>query len=576
MFSTAVRRRFPTVRGPVLALVMTLVMALLAAGSGVSPAVAAPSLVQVVVQEWNPADTAAEDAVERLGGETGQPLAIVDGFAATIPSAQLASLQAAPGVKNVTVNRSVKLSGQYGENSGVASAVYTDATRASETWSQGYTGEGIGVALIDTGVNATGDLAGKVVQAVDFTSEQNNIDSYGHGTFVAGLIAGQGTASNGGVRGVAPGAHLVSVKIAGADGSTDLLRLLAALEWVATFKDAFGIRVVNLSLGTASTQSYLTDPINLAVERVWNSGVTVVTAAGNQGTSPGSINKPGDDPLVITVGAHDDRTTTAIGDDAVAAFSSVGPTAFDGLAKPDLVASGKSVVSTRASGSTIDTAHPEARIDGAYFKGSGTSFSAPIVAGAAALVIDRTWSLNPDQIKHRLVSTARPLAGADPAAQGSGELDAYAATMSSDTTAANAGVRGAEGGGGPNGFERRFLGSSWAGSSWAGSSWAGSSWAGSSWAGSSWAGSSWAGSSWAGSQWNGSSWAGSSWAGSSWASLLWAGSSWAGSSWAGSSWASLLWAGSSWAGSSWAGSSWAGSTWAYEPSVLEWLGSYWF
>ncbi|MDQ3943698.1 MAG: S8 family peptidase, partial [Actinomycetota bacterium] len=411
-------------------MVLALAMAVVASGSGLSPAHATQSVVQVVVQEWNSAGTTAEDAVDTLGGQIGRKLPIVDGFAATIPTAQLASLRAAPGVKNVTLNRSVKLSGQYGENSGVASAVYTDAVRASLAWSKGYTGDGVGVALIDTGVNATGDLVGKVRHAEDFTPEQNNIDSFGHGTFVAGLIAGQGTASDGGVKGVAPGAHLISVKIAGADGSTDLLRLLAALEWVATFKDVHGIRVVNLSLGTQSDQSYRSDPLNLAVERVWNSGIAVVVAAGNQGSTPGGISKPGDDPLVITVGAADDRTTPATRDDALATFSSVGPTAADGLAKPDLVASGKSVVSTRATGSTIDTAHPEARIGGSYFKGSGTSFSAPLVAGAAALVIDRTWSLSPNQVKHRLMSTARPLDGADPAAQGAGELDAFAATMS--------------------------------------------------------------------------------------------------------------------------------------------------
>ena len=523
--STALpRHRSPGAWRHALAAVLALVVALVVTGSGLSPVGAAVSTVQVVVQEWNPADNVAESAVERLGGDAGPQLPIVDGFAATIPATRLASLQAAPGVRNVTVNRSVTLSGRYGEDSGVASAVYTDAVRASAAWGKGYTGEGIGVALIDTGVNATGDLAGKVLHAEDFTQEQNNVDTFGHGTFVAGLIAGQGTASAGGVQGVAPGAHLVSVKIAGADGSTDLFRLLAALEWVATFKDVYGIRVLNLSLGSESTQSYLSDPLNLAVERVWNSGITVVVAAGNRGSASGTILKPADDPLVITVGAADDRTTTATKDDGIAPFSSNGPTA-DGVAKPDVVASGKSVVSTRAGGSTIDTAHPEARIGDSYFKGSGTSFSAPIVAGAAALVIDRTWSLSPDQVKHRLVSTARPLSGAATTAQGAGEIDALAATMSSDTTAANAGRSGVSTAP-PSAFNPvRLLGSSWAGSSWAGSSWAGSSWAG--------------------SQWNGSSWAGSSWAGSSWA------------------------------GSSWAGSSWAGSTWAYEPSVLRWATSDW-
>ncbi|MGH9035448.1 MAG: S8 family serine peptidase, partial [Acidimicrobiia bacterium] len=185
-------RRFRSAPGQMVALVLALALALIATGAGLSPARASQSVLQVVVQEWNPADRVAEDAVERIGGDTGRQLPIVDGFAATIPAAQLAALQGAPGVKNVTVNRSVTLSGQYGENSGIASAVYTDAVRASTAWNKGYTGEGVGVALIDTGVNASGDLAGKVVHAEDFTSEQNDVDSFGHGTFVAGLIAGQG------------------------------------------------------------------------------------------------------------------------------------------------------------------------------------------------------------------------------------------------------------------------------------------------------------------------------------------------------------------------------------------------
>ncbi|MGH2671180.1 MAG: S8 family serine peptidase, partial [bacterium] len=338
----------------------------------------------------NPFDAGPERAVEELGGTVDQELPIVEGFAARLPAGQLGALQTVPGVRNVTVNRTVKMNGQYGEGSGVASAVYTDAVQASKAWDRGFTGQGIGVALIDTGVNAVGDLAGKVLHAEDFTPEQDGVDHYGHGTFVAGLIAGQGTASNGGVKGVAPGSHIVSVKIAGADGTTDLIRLLAALEWVVTFKDAYGIRVLNLALGTDSTQSYRTDPLNFAVERVWNSGIVVVTAAGNRGPAAGTISKPADDPFVITAGASDDHTTGTGSDDTVAPFSSAGPTAGDGIAKPHLVAPGKSVISTRAPGSTIDTANPGGRVGTAYFKGSGTSFSSAIAAGAAALVISRT------------------------------------------------------------------------------------------------------------------------------------------------------------------------------------------
>lgn len=550
------------------------------------------STVQVVVQKVHPADPAPERAVYDLGGSVERELPIVDGFSASIPSDRLEQLRTVPGVANITVNRAVHVSGQLGEGSGTASAVFTDAIRASKAWSQGYSGQGINVALIDTGVNATGDLAGKVLHAEDFTPEQNNVDTYGHGTFVAGLIAGQGTASNGAVKGVAPGANLVSVKIAGADGSTDLVRLLAALEWVVTFKDAYGIRVLNLSLGTDSTQSYLTDPLDFAIERTWNSGIVVVVAAGNRGTAPGSIAKPADDPLVITAGAVDDRTTAATSDDTLASFSGVGPTAADGLAKPDVVAPGKSVLSVRSPGSTLDTANPGARWGNSYFRGSGTSFSAAITSGAAALVLSRTWSLNPNQVKYRLTTKAKPIAGVAAAAQGSGEVDAFTATMSSDLTQANQGVAPALGGGSLQasrgswclraadgsclsdadadaltGFDPvQYSGSQWAGSQWSGSQWAGSQWSGSQWTGSQWSGSQWSGSQWAGSQWSGSQWAGSQWSGSQWAGSQWSGSQWGGSQWGGSQWG-----GSQWGGSQWGGSTWAGIEWL----SLEWLGSHW-
>ena len=582
-----------------MALMVALMMLLSTGAFAATPAIDLGKKVSIILSKLNPADTRPEQTVERLGGEVGQPLGIIDGFEAKVPESAVPTLAASPGVRGLTYNSKVRVEGAYGENSGVASAMYTDVSRASKAWGQGVTGKGITVAVIDTGVDIRNDLSHRVIGAADFSGEnQPFLDSYGHGTFVAGLIAGSGAGSSGMVKGVAPDSYIFSVKIAGRDGSTDIFRLLAALEFVALHKDAFGIRVLNLSLGSDSTQSYRVDPLNFAVQRVWNSGIVVVAAAGNSG----KIVKPADDPLVITVGAADDKTTLGRTDDAVASFSGVGPTLSDGLAKPDVVASGKSVVSSRSIGSTIEASFPNAHIGDRYFKGSGTSFSAAVVSGAAALVIQKSWSLNPNQVKHRLMSTAKPLALATTMQQGTGSIDAFNAVNSTDTTAANQGVVLSRGGGSiqasvgsscyrnadgtcmtdaeliaASGFNQdAFYGSSWAGSSWAGSSWLGSSWAGSQWLGSSWAGSSWQGSSWAGSSWQGSSWAGSSWAGSSWAGSSWQGSSWAGSSWAGLDWAGSSWLGSSWAGSSWAGSSWAGSSWAGSSwAGSSWAGSVW-
>jgi serine protease AprX len=565
--------------------------------------------VSVIVSKVNPFDRTAEQRVRQMGGTVTEDLPIIDGFSAVVPAGGIARLEATPGVMTVRRDGIVKVEGQMGEDSGTASAVYTEVTRANRLWRDGITGKNVNVALIDTGVNQTGDLAGQVLHTVDFTPEQDNKDNYGHGTFVAGLIAGSGAGSNAAVRGMAPGSKLVSVKIAGRDGITDVTKLLAAIQWVVTHKETFGIRVLNLSLGTNSTQSYLVDPLNFAVERAWNSGLVVVVAAGNEGNAPRTIVKPADDPFVITVGAFDDKTTVERTDDVMASFSSVGPTAADGIQKPDLVASGKSVISTRSLGSTVESNFPNAVIGNTYFKGSGTSFSSAIVAGAAALMIQRNYSLGPNQVKARLMENARNggrFGGTNTG--GAGQLDALDAVYSSSTSVANQGVRPAMGGGSlqrtrgsspvynpetgailtddeanaalgfnpAEYFANRWAGSSWNGSSWNGSSWNGSSWNGSSWNGSSWNGSSWNGSSWnaagwTGSSWNGSSWNGASWNGSSWNAVSWNESQWNGSSWNGSSWNGSSWNGSSWNGSSWNGSSWNGSSW----NGSSWNGSSW-
>ncbi|HEX2699693.1 MAG TPA: S8 family peptidase [Acidimicrobiales bacterium] len=479
-------------------------VALIASTLGQSLVGAAPNgpPVSVVVSRVESADGAVVRAIRDLGGRIEQNLPIVEGFAAVVPASAVSALRSVPGVRAVVPNANVQMHGQYGEGSGVASAVYSEAVRAPQAWSAGWGGQGVGVAIIDTGINATGDLAGKVAHAEDFTAEHDNVDGYGHGTFVAGLIAGSGAGSNGAVQGVAPGSHLVSVKIAGRDGSTDVVRLLAALQWVVTFKDVYGIRVLNLSLGVDSAQDYRTDPLNFAIERVWNAGIVVVTAAGNGGTASGTIAKPGDDPLVITAGAADDHTTPAQDDDTLAAFSGTGPTASNGLAKPDLLAPGKSVISLRSPGSTIDVGAPGARIGDAYFKGSGTSFSSAITAGTAALVLSRTPQLTPNQVKGRLAATGRRMPDVPPASAGAGELDAGAAVSSDVVSEANTGVVAAGRGGalpgvrsaacgrtdtgscpgdaaaaGARGFNAtEYFGSQWAGSQWAGSQWAAGIW----------------------------------------------------------------------------------------------------
>ena len=496
--------------------------ALLAVTAVVTPAAhASSSARQTVVVMTSPSQAAAaEHFVRQSGGRITHELSVIDGFIATVPRSAIAALATTPGVRSVSPNRPVHLESMYGQDSGVASAVYSDVVRATKTWGMGDTGSGPTVAVIDTGIDTTGDLAGQVVRAVDFTSDADNLDHYGHGTFVGGLIAGTGAHSAGAVMGVAPGTKLVSLKISGADGATDVTLVLEALEWVKDYAAIYNIRIVNLSLGFASQQSYSVDPLDYAVEKLWASGVTVVTAAGNGGAA-GPILAPGNDPYVVTVGSSNDRTTVNNNDDYLASFSAIGPTT-DGLAKPDVLAPGRSVVSSRSPGSTVDVANPTSEIGDFYAKGSGTSFSTAIVSGVAALILSRSPWLTPDQVKMRLIANTRLLPGGNTPGTGSGVVDAFAASMSTSTASANVGAVPAVGGGslqatrGPaclrdstgacmtDAAANAVLGydpNAPTSSTWSGSQWVGSQWVGSQWVGSQWVGNQWVGSQWVGNQW---------------------------------------------------------------------------
>jgi serine protease AprX len=508
--------------------------------------------VPVIVQKLDPADRGPETRIRLMGGTITRELPIVDGFAATVPASATASLHDLGGVKAVTFDGKLRPSEESGPGSSSLNSAYPKEVRAPDLWTAGVTGQGVTVALVDTGVADSPDLAGRVLPVRDdltlqttpcenLSGEPGCGDSYGHGTFIAGIIAGNGASSNGAWKGIAPKANLVSVKVAGRDGSADVSNVLAAIQWVVSFKDRYNIRVLNLSLGTDSTQTYRTDPLNFAVEKAWDSGVVVVVAASNRGPGPGTISKPGDDPLVITVGAVDDMGTAKLGDDQLPNFSSRGPTAADGLPKPDLAAPGAHLVSLRAPGSAIDTQFPT-YVDGAYRKGSGTSMATGVVSGSLALMLQASPSLAPDRVKFALAATARRTASNDRMAVGAGLADPYDA-LAAPPGLANQGVARSNGLGSldlsrgsvrvqANAPVRTvvsgaltlqlllwdpvvYTAGAWSGSSWYGSSWYGSSWYGSSWYGSSWYGSSWYGSSWYG-QPTGSSWYGSSWYGSSW------------------------------------------------------------
>jgi serine protease AprX len=310
-----------------------------------------------------------------------------------------------------------------------------ETVKAPTVWdTQGLSGKGITVAVIDSGVADHPDLAGRIVARVDLTGEGSNGDPGGHGTHVAGLIAGNGAASKGAWTGVAPQANIASVRVIDATGHAKLSTIFAGLQWVLRNRTTYRIRVANLSFGGAALSGYQNDLLASAVEMLNFAGLTVVVSAGNNGgAGPSTITTPATDPFVITAGADDTNGTAGLRDDSVATWSSRGPTAFDGIAKPDLIAPGRTVVGLRVAGSTLDTLYPGRRVTakGAktaqYFTLSGTSMAAAIVSGVAALYLERRPSATPRDVKAQLTATARPLRDVRATEQGAGVVDAYAA-----------------------------------------------------------------------------------------------------------------------------------------------------
>ena len=324
-----------------------LAVALAGTSMGGVPAASASSGETVIVTAVGLLSPVA--AVLGVGGTIVTQYHLIDGVEAVIPAALEPVLAALPGII-VTPDVSVSVQGAPPSTGPhTPSDVFLQQTGATQLAGAGDTGRGVTVAVLDTGIDNLPDFSGRLIGGVDLTGGNNPFqDSYGHGTFVAGLIAGDGASSGGQYSGEAPGANLVSIKVAGANGKTDLGGLILGLQWAIDHRASYGIKILNMSLGFQAAVSTVIDPLDLAVQAVWASGIAVVVSAGNAGPFNGTILSPGDDPLVITVGALDDMATPSITDDEMCDFSGAGPTSPDGWVKPDLVTSGRSVVSLAA------------------------------------------------------------------------------------------------------------------------------------------------------------------------------------------------------------------------------------
>jgi serine protease AprX len=373
-------------------------------------------------------------------------LSVIHGYVLDqVPVSQLAALASSASVHRVHANRKARKQDALSSVAVNANAIDKgNGINAANLY--GYTGAGVTVAFIDSGITsyAHPDLVdSRVLAFVDFVnSRTTKYDDNGHGTHVAGILGGTGKASAKKYAGMAPGVSLVSLKVLNQNGEGSVGAVLRALDWVYRYGKTYGVRVVNLSVGAAVTESYYTDPLTLATKTLVDRGITVVAAAGNRGQNAlgqpqwGGIVSPANAPWVLTVCAFSTRGSYNVADDAVANFSSAGPTAVDFSAKPDLCAPGVGVVSTTAPGSTLFqaalTTTPSWLIPGTvtsafpylpYESLTGTSMAAPVVSGAIALMLQANPSLTPNLIKAMLEFTAISKPGVSPLRQGAGFLN---------------------------------------------------------------------------------------------------------------------------------------------------------
>jgi serine protease AprX len=401
-------------------------------------------VVDVIVQS-SASPAAISAAVGDLGGEVTGNLELIGAVVARISATAALTLGRVDGVRWISLDAPMLNSActQCVDVSRLKSA-HIKTIGADRLWNEGpayLQGQGVGVAVVDSGINDQADLytvdgRNRLIAAAWFNPGYNNnvFDQYGHGNHVAGIIGSDGERSNGEHIGVAPGVNLINVKVLDEKGQTTMSHVINGLQWIYENRQRYNIRVVNLSMNSSVIDSYHTNALDAALEQLWFAKIVVVVSSGNN--VDGKLYPPANDPHVITVGATDDKGTASISDDSLAPFSAYGVTP-EGFSKPDLVAPGTNIVnSLGVTGSELARRYPNNVVNGVYFRMSGTSMAAPVVAGTVALMLQREPNLTPDQVKYRLKATARPFDS--PARAGAGYLDTYAAVKSTATPPAGA------------------------------------------------------------------------------------------------------------------------------------------
>ncbi len=401
--------------------------------------------VPVIIQYKQDPGRAEQDLVGRVRGHVKQSLHLIHAIAAQVPASALDQLASDPNVAYISKDRPVAA-----RQVSITKAEYTtEPINAPQVWSKGFNGTGIGVAVIDSGINSVDDLSAlvtvgkgksatlvplgsRVVYSQSFLpNPYDATDQFGHGTHVAGLIAGNGTDSTGAAfyrtfYGSAPNANLINLRVLDENGNGTDSAVIAAIQTAISLQSTYNIRVINLSLGRPIWESYAKDPLCQAVEQAWKAGIVVVVAAGNDGRDLafnsegyGTIEAPGNDPYVLTVGAMRSMGTPGAGDDLIASYSSKGPSFIDHISKPDIVAPGNLVSSLKFPYDNLAVNNPsfvtlnsfyitkgDSQPSQTYFPLSGTSMATGVASGAVADLLQAQPSLTPDQVKAILMYTA--------------------------------------------------------------------------------------------------------------------------------------------------------------------------
>jgi serine protease AprX len=463
------------------------------------------------------------------------------------------------------------------------------STGAQAMWNAGFTGKGIDVAVIDTGVARVPGLnqAGKVIDGVDvsFDSQTPELaynDGYGHGTIMASIIAGSDVAAGSPKSafsdstkfvGIAPEARIINVKAGAADGAVDISQMIAAINWVTEHKNDNGmnIRVLNLSFGSDTPQAAAIDPLVFAAEAAWKKGIVVVASSGNDGLSQLLyLANPAASRAIIAVGASDTNGTTAITDDFVPEFAQHGTP----LRPVDVIAPGQHVVGLKVPGSFVDQSVTTGKVGTRFQRGSGTSQAAAVVSGLAALIVQKFPTATPGQVKKMLTNSAQSIHPATNLLsalynswyEGSGEANMAGIVSLKKVPAADVVSQWSDGSGSleeargtahvvSNGValkgEVDIMGQPWSPKDWVEATNAGTTWSGGIWNSARWSGDGWSYAKWSYAKWSDADWSGTSWSYAKWSGVSWDGAKWSGAKWSYAKWSDASWSSAKWSGSAW-------------------------